>query len=1708
MKSHDRWLWLALLILLAGTAASMPIRPDLLERLAAEGRIEEAAELPAPEPPQLLHSPAVLARDTIHCVVILVNFEDVRADTLTHSIDWFRDLLFSPENPNSMRAYFLANSYGEMEVTGDIYGWYDLPEPLDYYSDNRRGMGGYPQNTQKMIEEAVDAADADIDFSLYDNDGPDLVPNSGDDDGTVDFLIVVHAGRGYEWTLDPGDIHSHVGRIRPRPVDGVYAVNYATEPEDAKVGTFAHELGHLLGLPDLYDVTLSTFGLGMVSLMSYGSWGGGDGSRPVGLDAWSKMKLGFIDPVVVSANQSSYSLECIEDAPEALILWNDGRIGPQYFMVENRRAKSYDSYLSLAGEGLLIYHVDERAEDNSGEGRHLISLEQADGMFDLEKVRSWGFGSDKGDPYPGTTDNREFSWHTLPGNYSYEGTPTQVSVRNISDPGDFMTFEVEVNSPVLLYEEHEVDDSSGDGDEEPDPGEMILLKVYLRNFGIGCTDLVATLATEDPYAVIENPVAGLAAVGDSALSDVIEFRLDIGEDIPEPHDIYFDLHVEARFGSDEYAYGERFVLGVPIRALAGWPVVLDDMIYSSPAAHDLDGDGVKEIILGGYDRFVYAWKADGTVMPGWPFETGGRITSAPAVCDIDIDGQPEVIIGSQDGGVYVIEADGSRTSGWPRTAGYQVRSSPLLADIDDDGMVEIICGSMDGNLYAWNEDGGRVPGFPVDLGEGGIWMSPAAGDIDGDYVADIIAGTYGGMLYVLHGDGTPHEGWPALIGNGCGRGAPAIADLDGDGNVEIIVSGLWSNSIYVVGAGGHVWPGWPRWAYNCPSLSAPIPADIDNDGLPEVAVSTSCGSIIAWEADGEECHAIDAQAAYPIQNCEPAFADLNGNGRLEALVGTVANTVTGMAEVCAFGAEGPLEGFPVNIMGRVWASPAVVDLDGDGNVELIFATTEGMVQIWRFVGAKAAGRMEWPKSRGDIWNTGYYGFVPKGNEPLPDLAVSVDDMDFAPVKPRERERVDINFLLGNVGHDEARDFTVRVYFDAVEDSLLIEAFELESLAAKSDTVLTASWQVPGGEFSRMIYIVVDGDDTVLERFDLNNAASKRLYLSVPDLSAEITCVGPLPAVVGDSLTVSADFKNVGEDVARDFKLAFYDSVISDETCFASFEMDSLMIGGDLSFSVKYLVGRFHDDRKRIWCVADAGDNVLEYHNSNNISYFDIKSGIQGDVFTITSIPPSTSIQTSRSSIVGFSPWCDCVFAVESTAPHAVNFEAEGEDIDVAWNTLVYSSGGDIIGYSLPDSLPFVVSTDEGYETAPAVWGENIVWHSALDGGSSIRLRAGKDTVKTVRAVGVGVLGGPDVSHKYVVWHEYGDGGFDVFAYDINSGSVITISDGPGDQMNPRIWGDVVVWEDRYGDGGDVFMADLATGERASVVEAEGAQVNPAVSGDFIVWQDYRNGNWDIYGFRLAEREEFPICRQVASQTLPVVTDSSVVWIDHRGTYSEIRGLRFGGIRCVARVNRFDALSQDGAIRLMFNVSEYDDQISYRLYRYPDGRAVPVGDLSHVQIDFVLNEDTSFVYADTLITETRNYFYTLGIVDGYGLETFVGPVAGNGYRRTPRTFVVGSPYPNPVRRDVKLSFGLPRKTVHAEGASWPVPGGEKRGVNIRVYDVRGRLIRSLFNEVISPGYYQVSWNGMDDRNMQVASGVYFLAVSVDGAMASRKVLLVR
>ncbi|HID28117.1 MAG TPA: M6 family metalloprotease domain-containing protein [Methanosarcinales archaeon] len=380
-------------------------------------------------------------------IVILVQFSDNRADTVNHTPKDYKKLLFSKKKypTGSLRDYYYEISYHKFVIKGKVTDWYTVNQSYNYYVNNSYGWGEYPNNAQKLVEDAVKKADKDIDFSKYDNDG----------DGYVDALFVVHAGPGAEETGSSGDIWSHAwNTIEPIPVDGVNVSTYTMEPEEhaygnlISIGVFAHEYGHVLGLPDLYDLDFSSAGIGVYGLMSYGAWGADGYSpyRPTHMCAWSKIQLGWINPIVVTNNLEKQVIHNIEKKPMVYKLWTNGSPENEYFLVSNRQPIGFDDQLN--GSGLLIWHVDESVTtQNNNESHKLVDLEEADGLNQLDipidLVNRTAYLGDAGDFF-NRANNPTFNGTSNPNSDDYNGNDTQVSVTNISQSKKNMKADLKV----------------------------------------------------------------------------------------------------------------------------------------------------------------------------------------------------------------------------------------------------------------------------------------------------------------------------------------------------------------------------------------------------------------------------------------------------------------------------------------------------------------------------------------------------------------------------------------------------------------------------------------------------------------------------------------------------------------------------------------------------------------------------------------------------------------------------------------------------------------------------------------------------------------------------------------------------------------------------------------------------------------------------------------------------------------------------------------------------------------------------------------------------------------------------------------------------------------------------------------------------------------------------------------------------------------
>ena len=368
---------------------------------------------------------------------------------------------------NSVRSFYQQASYGQLdfapatETSGandGVVGWVDLP----YVHPNFQGDYDTPVNgvvwEEKVTKDAITAANPYINYAAYDTNGDGYIKPA-----ELHITVIM---AGYESAISGAcgpSVWGHKSSLSSAytpTVDGKFVGYYgytqfgewhrscstgAGSGNLATIGIMAHEIGHDIGWPDLYDTVpggsnTDSEGIGRWSLMSSGAWnfasGQHSGDSPALPDAWSKYFQGWVTPTAVGTSPSSVSLRSASSYSDVARLldnpngvdWYYGHPGTgEYFLVENRQKTGYDA--GLPGCGLLIWHIDETRVGtnaaNSVETRRLVDLEQADGRKDLNGTGNRG---DTGDPYPGLTANLSFNSASNPNSQLYNGALSGVSV--------------------------------------------------------------------------------------------------------------------------------------------------------------------------------------------------------------------------------------------------------------------------------------------------------------------------------------------------------------------------------------------------------------------------------------------------------------------------------------------------------------------------------------------------------------------------------------------------------------------------------------------------------------------------------------------------------------------------------------------------------------------------------------------------------------------------------------------------------------------------------------------------------------------------------------------------------------------------------------------------------------------------------------------------------------------------------------------------------------------------------------------------------------------------------------------------------------------------------------------------------------------------------------------------------------------------------
>ena len=399
--------------------------------------------------------------------IILVEYQDKRFNNTREQI--IQAML---TGNTSVQQYFKDQSNGKYDPDFEVFGIYTLSQNRQYYGGNT--SGGDDKGLGSMVTEACQMAAADgVSFNRFDTNS----------DNYCDVVIVIYAGVGEaqasytvpsaiwpcNWNLQSASYYGMGGNGAFRPNgSNVYVNNFAVFNElhgssdntttiDG-IGTFCHEFGHCLGLPDFYDTNYGGhYGMGYWDIMDTGCYAN-DTYTPVGYSAYEKNFMGWIDYVIPNPG-THYTLpiwnQKNEETDKALFLQSDIN-GNEYFIIENRRQQGWDRY--LPGQGLLIHHITYSAERWSGntpnnQNIQLVTIMPADNTLSTN--------NESGDTWP-QNNKTEFTDNSTPaaklnmtasgnitGNAGYLGKPVTEMVINGDGTASFWYMKGAITDPTI-----------------------------------------------------------------------------------------------------------------------------------------------------------------------------------------------------------------------------------------------------------------------------------------------------------------------------------------------------------------------------------------------------------------------------------------------------------------------------------------------------------------------------------------------------------------------------------------------------------------------------------------------------------------------------------------------------------------------------------------------------------------------------------------------------------------------------------------------------------------------------------------------------------------------------------------------------------------------------------------------------------------------------------------------------------------------------------------------------------------------------------------------------------------------------------------------------------------------------------------------------------------------------------------------------------
>lgn len=746
------------------------------------------------------------------------------------------DRTYFEHHLEALRRYYDVVSEGRVDISYSVFpreneAAYTMPERMLHYG-NGRSSEEIGQRWIELLQDALAQAQADP-------QGPDL--------SAYNSFLIFHAGVGHETGalndirsvfLEEKDLALYAGgplRVGDALIEQAWILpeSPSTAGRGGLNGLLAKFFGHQLGLPGLSNFADGLPALGGWSLMDVGANALGFVRRdsldavvgfvPPHPMAWSKMQLGWIEPIEVLRDTvvSILATDRMGTLPKAVRIPIDDE---EYFLLEHRRRRArqgapegmevvgadaeeiawideeqinlsgqgegvwlgvdeYDAF--VPGSGLLIWHVDERtiAERPAGAMNNDpvmpgIALEEADGYRDIghpvfERLRQIEGSPD--DPFR-ADGPRLFGRETQPNTRSNDGWATGIEIEVLSEQGDQIEVAIRFSRqaagwPQAVEDGNRLQAADVDGD-------GVVELIVEDALGVRYAEWTGGLS---PWQVAE---ARFLAAGDADGDGRTELFVQRG------------MMVEAWHVGEAAPLWQREVLGDVEDAL--WGRFRREGGQDEPTlAVIVSGDALEIDALDGALRTIIE-PADGVFLSLYGNGTGFSGVGDQALQEYGEEplpalwaqqgNRPHLLLAGRAGRVWL----GDDTVALDDS----LRAPPALGDVDGDGLLESVFAGVRA-IHVLDENGLSAANFPAALPiyaqAGPVEHEPVLADIDGRGDQEIIwAGSHG--IYAMNGVGQLAQSFPLLMADPPVY-SPVVADLNADGRLDL--AALSQSRLYV-----------------------------------------------------------------------------------------------------------------------------------------------------------------------------------------------------------------------------------------------------------------------------------------------------------------------------------------------------------------------------------------------------------------------------------------------------------------------------------------------------------------------------------------------------------------------------------------------------------------------------------------------------------------------------------------------------------------------------------------------------------------------------------------------------------------------------------------------------------------------------------------------------------------------------------------------